>query len=136
MARRVLRAAAAVLAAAAFSVAPAAAGVGACAAQTLDCGDAPARLCLAFVEALSAGGARRGVRLAAAPGRGPHMRIEIARVSENGMGGRLVRRAPGGAETATPTIDIVVMDHPGGLPESAYRDFAETLLRAETEPVR
>lgn len=137
MARRARGAAAAALAGIAFAAAPpAAAGGGACAAQTLDCGNAPAPLCAAFMEALSAGGARRGVRLADTPGRGPHMRVEISHVGEIGMGGRLVRQAPGGAEKATPIIEIVVMDHPGGLPDSAYRDFAEALLRAETEPMR
>ncbi len=130
MARRAPRAAAA-WAAAAFAAAPPAAG--GCAAQTLDCGNAPARLCAAFVEALSGGG---GARLADTPGAGPHMRVEITHIDDIGLTGRLVRRAPGGAERATPVIQTVVLDHPGGLPDSALRDFAEALLGAETGAVR
>ena len=96
---------------------------------TLDCGDAPNRLCSALVEALAAARPDYEIQMSKCPGPGPHMRLDMSRIAANGLTGRLVLREPGGAVQVTPFLSVRVMDHPRGLPESVWADFARGLLR-------
>ena len=96
---------------------------------TLDCEDAPSRLCSALVEALSASRPSHEIRVSANPGPGPDLRLEMSRIAVDGLIGRLILKEPGGTEQATPFLEVAVMDRPGGLPDSTWAKFARTLLR-------
>ena len=95
---------------------------------TLDCDGAPSRLCSALVEALSAARPYHEIQVSPCPGPGPHVRLEMSRIAADGLTGRLILEEPGGTEQTTPFLEVRVMDHPGGLPDSTWADFARTLL--------
>ena len=96
---------------------------------TLDCGGAPSRLCSALVEVLSDTWPTHEIQVSACPGSGPHLRLEMARIAADGLTGRLILKEPGGTEQATPFLERTVLDHPGGLPDNTWAEFARTLLR-------